>query len=152
MADSRSAALRPTLEHRIGGDDTDHLGHMNIRRYAELAEAGVPRLLDLVGVDEAYLDTHEQVAVLVDVYTRHHREQWKGSVLTLHAGVLDVDDRRLRMYAELRNDDRDELAAAFVQTIGLFYVVDRSPAAMPVDAVETARQLTVDWPAQGRPR
>lgn len=143
---------QPILEHRIGPDDTDHLGHMNIRRYAELAEAGVPLVLARLGVEADELDASGHVAVVVDAYTRHYREQYADATLTLVAGILGADHQGITMYAELRNLALAQLAATFVHVVRLFRAQDRAPIDVPDHAVDAARPMVVEWPEHGRPR
>jgi acyl-CoA thioesterase FadM len=147
-----SLELEPVIEHMVGPADTDHLGHMNIRRYAEIGEAAVPQILAMRGLDQAWLEREDAVAVALDCYTRHYREQRAGAVLTLVAGFLDADADAATVYAELRNPDRDELAATFVHRVGVQRRAARSSVVIPAAVVSAARAGIVAWPEHGRPR
>jgi acyl-CoA thioesterase FadM len=119
-----SLGLVPVIAHLVSGADTDHLGHMNIRRYAEIGEDAVPQVLALLGLDAEWLQREQCVVFAVDCYTRHYREQYSGAELSLVAGFLDADEQAVTVYAELRNPARDELAATFVHKVQLQRGVD----------------------------
>jgi len=146
------ADLEVVLDHVVGPGDTDHLGHMNIRRYAELAESAIPRIVASVGLDGPVLARLGAVAMATDAYTRHYREQFTGAPLQLRFGFLDADGAGLTVYAELRNVESGDLAATFVQWVRLLGQADRTAIDVPTAAVAVALARTVEWPEHGRPR
>ena len=119
-----AGGLTVTHTSTVTPDQIDHLGHMNVRYYAVNARAATR---SLVG-DGA----------IIDMYTRHHREQLVGSELEVRSGVLGVDSDSIRVYHELVNVSTGEPAATFVY---------RVRADTPTDHVDT-----VEIPAHGRPR
>ncbi len=98
-----------TVTHRstVTEEQIDHLGHMNVRFYGTNAERAMNVLL--AGL-ELPAELHLQ---LVDVYTRHHREQLSGARLVVHSGVVEASDDGIRLYHELTNEDTGTLAATF---------------------------------------
>ncbi|HEX5946441.1 MAG TPA: hypothetical protein VFY82_09200, partial [Acidimicrobiales bacterium] len=74
--------LPTTHESTVTEDQIDHLGHMNVRYYAENARAGTRSLLGgLPGWGRRPFVVH-------DVYTRHHREQMLGTALVVRSAIL----------------------------------------------------------------
>src|SRR5690625_2738754 len=142
----RSAVmLRTTHTTTVTEDQIDHLGHMNVRYYAQNARVGSRRLVEsLAGWDAA---DHE----LFDLYTRHHREQLLGSRLEVRSGVLSVDTNDLVVHHELMNIDTGDLAAPRPHRL--------HPVAQPgargavgANAVATPTQQAVGLPASAAPR
>lgn len=115
-----------TVAHRstVTDDQIDHLGHMNVRYYAINARAATRSFLGKGQV--------------LDIYTRHHREQLVGAELEVRSGVLSVDADSTRVYHELANTSTGEIAATFVH---------RVRTDTPTDHVDT-----IELPVHGRPR
>lgn len=129
-------------------DHIDHLGHMNVRFYAEHAHTGARRLTDSIGLAAG----PGQSLLQCDRYTRHHREQMLGAPLEVRGGVLDADRRRVRLYEELANTATGDLAASFVLT--LQPTAAASGEVLPVDegTLASAAGHRVTVPPHGRPR
>ncbi len=103
--------LPTTHESTVTEDQIDHLGHMNVRYYAENARAGTGALLgDLPGWGRRPFVVH-------DIYTRHHREQMLGTALVVRSAVLGADADGLVLHHELAARDSGVLAATFVHRI-----------------------------------
>lgn len=122
--------LQQVLEHLVTADDVDEAGHLNIRRYADLAELCVSTWTGNQQIDE--------------VFTRHLREQPLGAHLRALVGFVDADEGGARCHVELRNQD-DVVAAASLVRIGW----RTRPS---TDLVGRARATLVEWPEIGRPR
>jgi acyl-CoA thioesterase FadM len=103
--------LQTTHTSEVTEDQIDHLGHMNVRYYAENASAGTRAMLDtLPGWGRRPFVVH-------DVYTRHHREQLLGTALVVRSAVLGAEPDGLRLHHELAARDTGVLAATFVHRI-----------------------------------
>lgn len=141
----------PTVTHRrmVTQDMIDHLGHMNVRYYGECARAGSAAALERAGLDADGLH-------LLDVYTRHHREQLVGASLAVRSSVVDVDPDRagLRLHHELVNTDDGSVAATFVHRFraGDDAGSDATNGAVDPDAVDAALGPATGVPEHGRPR
>ena len=136
-----------SITHRstVTEDQIDHLGHMNVRFYGVNARKGTEALLDR-------LDAPPDLEFpLVDVYTRHHREQLLGAPLAVRSGVLGAGPDAVRIYHELVNEDSGDLAATFVHRVGA-----RTPEGasrdVPDVVVRPAAAATIELPARGATR
>jgi acyl-CoA thioesterase FadM len=103
--------LQTTHTSEVTEDQIDHLGHMNVRYYAENASAGTRAMLD------AMPGWGRRPFVVHDVYTRHHREQLLGTALVVRSAVLGAGPDGLRLHHELAARDTGVLAATFVHRI-----------------------------------
>lgn len=129
-------------------DQIDHLGHMNVRYYSAHARTGAEVLLASLGLTS----DDRQVVVGRDIYVRHHREQLVGAALEVRGGVLDASGDRVRLYEELVNPDRDEVAATFVLSFELSDPQRQEQLVIDQRIVDGARAATVELPENGRPR
>jgi len=126
----------------------DHLGHMNVRFYGEHARTGADRVLDSLGLEP----DDRRTVIQRDTYTRHHNEQLVGASLEVRGGVLDASSKRIRLYEELVNSDRGDIAATFVLTFELGERATREPGIIDDAIVERARASIVAIPEHGMPR
>src|SRR4051794_39027853 len=134
-----------TVTHRsvVTADQIDHLGHMNVRFYGVNAAAGTRAVVaNLLG------EMPHGVRV-VDLYTRHHREQLLGAPLAVRSGIIDVVDDGLRIYHELVDETSDALAATFVHRVCIDVAGGGS---LPVSVVARAANQLVEVPAHGATR
>ncbi len=147
------SVMEKVLSHTVAAEQIDHLGHMNVLFYADLARRGATAMAaTLTGAAGAGGPGSGGPVWLPDQYVRHHHEQLEGAPLTVSAGVLDADPHRIRLYEELTNDATGELAAAFVVHVAVTEGDDHRPAVLPDAVVAKALARRVSVPDHGRPR
>ncbi len=145
ITDITATPLTITHHSAVTEDQIDHLGHMNVRFYGVNAQAGTAAVLG------SLVDRDDVTLRLVDVYTRHHREQLLGSRLVVRSGIIDVRADGLRIYHELVNEDTDALAATFVHRL---HSEDDSglPVPFPGSVADRAAAVVVELPPRGATR
>ncbi len=121
-----AAGLTVTHSSTVTEDQIDHLGHMNVRYYAVNARAATRSFIGQGSI--------------VDMYTRHHREQRLGAELEVRSGVLDTSTHTVRIYHELVNAGTGDVAATFVYRV-------RTDDLTVLDGLGT-----IELPEYGRPR
>jgi acyl-CoA thioesterase FadM len=134
-------------EHVVGRDDVDASGHLNVARYAEIAEhTGCAVFADLVAPPAAMRP------LVITIVNRQHREQFEGARLAIDTAVLAAAPEAIEFHVELRNLDDGVLASAHRVGVGLRDAV--TGRAEPVGASPLAAAMTsiVDQPEHGRPR
>jgi len=146
---SVAADLQLLYSTSVTRDQIDQLGHMNVRFYGVHALSGARKLVADIGTPETSGATR---IAFTDLYTRHYLEQLEGSPLEVWGGVLDVRDTNIRMYFELRNPARDEIAATFVFTVQHQHAETHAPTDFGEDVKNAATRAIVAWPKRGQPR
>lgn len=148
-------ALRVLHESLVEDEEIDALGHMNVRHYGRRALASTEKLLVDAGLIGQTVGGDNEGALVHDLprlYTRYHREQLAGARLEVHGGILSADADGIRIYHELVNPERKEVAATFVQDV-VFREAESNQAVEIADSVR--KELTearIEWPAHGRSR
>ena len=137
-------------QSEIQSNEIDHLGHMNVRFYMERALNANKLLMDSIGLGRTA--ANDQLLVQKDSYVRYHREQFQGSTLAVKGGVLDARPDGVRVYFELTNDAKAQLAATFIMVVGLVDRATRADLPIPAAALERASAAEVTLPDHGRPR
>ncbi len=143
--ETTSPAFTETHRSVVTEDQIDHLGHMNVRFYGVNATAGTRALVASLGAPA------DLTVRLVDIYTRHHREQMLGARLLVRSGVVDASVDELVLYHELADEETGVLAATFVHRVRLDSPGGEA-ATVPPAVVTQARASLVEVPAHGATR
>ncbi len=146
------APLRPLHESIVLPEEIA-FGHMNVRFYGARALAATDQLLAelQVGMSE-FGATRSLVYELPRLFTRYHREQHTGAKLSVLGGLLEARQDGLRVYHELRNPDRDELAASFVQDLRFRAPGESGSLHIPSAVRKDLESQRVSLPIEGGPR
>ncbi|MBX3705401.1 MAG: thioesterase family protein [Pseudomonadales bacterium] len=137
---------------RVGPEEIDSLGHLNVRFYLARMDRASRKLLGALGLTEAALDRRHAVLRRVDTYSRFRREQFAGAELTVHGGILGCAADQVRCYFEIRNPARNELAAHFVTGTVLGDRTSRQPLELPASVRQVNEQYGVQIPDYAQPR
>ncbi len=152
-AEGELASLRVLHESVVRAEEVDALGHMNVRFYGERAFASTERLLSELGVKPADFGATQALGYeLPRLFTRYHREQHTGSPLVVRGGMLEAREDALRFYHELRNPERDELAATFVHDVRLRVPGQPDPLRNSAELRDSLAHERVALPLEGGPR
>jgi acyl-CoA thioesterase FadM len=139
-------------ESTVSDGQIDHLGHMNVRYYQEMALQATRALASAHGLTPQACRDQGGVLEVRDLFTRHYREQLVGARLAVLGGVLEVHAEGVRVYHELVNEERGERAAVFVHEAQLRSRETRRLKALPEMLAKSASLALVAWPEHGRPR
>jgi len=101
---------------------------MNVRFYLSRVDRANNVLLDKLGVTPA---PGSAVVRRQDTYSRFRREQFAGAPLQVAGGMLESDDALVRCYFEIRNPEKDEIAATFIVRSGLVDPASQKVLALP---------------------
>ncbi|HLK26099.1 MAG TPA: thioesterase family protein [Caulobacteraceae bacterium] len=140
--------MRTFHTSKVLDTEIDGLGHMNVRYYAERAQAANQALLSELGLEGGGGLRITQP----DTYTRYQREQFAGATLVVRGGVLEASADGVRAYFELANEAKDEIAATFIIASALADRAngDIAPLADAIAARANAQRITL--PPHGAPR
>ncbi len=94
----------------------DHMGHMNVMWYVSKFDEATWHLLALAGATPAYMRDHHRAMVAVEQHIAYKRELRAGDMVTIRSGVLEMKDKVIRFFHEMKNDETDEIAAVTVIT------------------------------------
>jgi carnitine 3-dehydrogenase len=100
---SRRAPLR-RHEAEVHPSWIDYNGHMTESRYLQVFADATDALLASVGLDDAYLSGGHSLYT-VESHLRHLREVSLGTKLVVETQVLRADDRRLRLFHAMTDDE-----------------------------------------------
>lgn len=135
--------MRDVLRSSVNTWDTDHMGHMNVRRYADRASDGLLVLLLQLGCVPR-CPTDGRIVRPRDQHMRFIRELRSGQGFTIRAGVAS-DAPALVAYEEMRTV-HDEVAATIVTELSLFEPGSGASAPWPAALRDAAQSVRCEVP------
>jgi acyl-CoA thioesterase FadM len=136
-------------ESSVLESEIDSLGHMNVRFYLSRLGRANTVLLNALGISSNLGDA---VVRRHDTYSRFRREQFAGAELRVAGGVLGLHNDLVRCYFEIRNPEKDEIAATFIVDCGLINPISQQRLAIPIVAAGINEQYGTRLPEHGQPR
>jgi acyl-CoA thioester hydrolase len=89
----------------------DHIGHMNIMWYVSKFDEANWNLFARVGITPSYLREARYGMAGVQQNITYKRELLAGDVIEVRSRILEVRERVIRFVHEMRNAERNEVAA-----------------------------------------
>ena len=120
----------------------DHMGHMNVMWYTGKFDEATWHLFAHIGISPSYLRAHRRAMVAVQQETTYKRELVSGDLISIHSAILEMRDKVIRFYHEMRNVERNDIAATTLLT-GVHLDSDRRKSCpFPADILERGRRLS----------
>jgi len=92
----------------------DHMNHMNVMWYVGKFDEATWNLLALAGFTPSILRSRNRAMVAVKQEIAYKREVLAGDTITIRSGVLEVREKVIRFFHEMRNNESGEIAAVTI--------------------------------------
>ena len=122
----------------------DHMGHMNVMWYVGKFDEATWQMFAAIGVTPTYMQRENRGVVAVRQNITYRRELRAGDLITIRTGVLEMRERVIRFYHEMKNDETGEIAATTVITGVHLDNQLRKACPFPGPIIELGRQKMVD--------
>jgi len=122
----------------------DHMGHMNVMYYVGKFDEATWQMFASIGVTPSYMQSERRGVVAVRQNLTYRHELTAGSLITVRTGILEMRERVIRFYHEMKNDETGEIAATTVITGVHLDTQIRKTCPFPAEIVERGRQLIVE--------
>lgn len=136
----------------VSMQDCDEMGHMNIQHYIGKTSDASFHLRNALGLSASQQTTSGRGYVALEHHIRFHRELRASDLVVVRGGVVEIKERTLVKYQEMREVLSDRLAASFVVTTGALDLKTRRLAPWPAETKAKADALMMDLPEYARPR
>lgn len=109
----------PHVSHQreIEKEWIDYNGHLNMAYYMVLFDRAGDDLFADMGMGPNYASTRQLTTYTAEVHICYVRELHLGHKISCNAQILDFDEKRLRVYQEMRHEDG--WLAATAETLSL---------------------------------
>jgi acyl-CoA thioester hydrolase len=94
----------------------DHMGHMNVMWYVGKFDEATWHLFGALGMTASYLRGAGRAMAAVQQDITYRRELNAGALVAVRSGVLEMRERVIRFFHEMRDEDSGEVAALCVLT------------------------------------
>jgi acyl-CoA thioester hydrolase len=123
----------------------DHMGHMNVMWYVGKFDEATWHLLALAGITPSYMRDNNVGMVAVEQHIAYKRELIAGDMITIRSGILEMKEKSIRFFHEMRNDETDEIAAVTVLTGVQIDHQSRRSSPLPQEIRNRAQSLIVEY-------
>ena len=123
----------------------DHIGHMNVMWYVGKFDEGTWHLLSSVGLTPTYLREQKRGMVAVQQTLTYKRELRAGDLVTVRSGVLEMKDKSIRFFHEMRNEETGEVAAIAMCTGVHTDSESRRACPFPIEIMERGQAMIVEY-------
>jgi acyl-CoA thioester hydrolase len=131
------AASQPLpIRHRETVQDAwvDYNGHMNVAYYVLVFDHATDGLFDQIGLDAVSRDSMGGSAFVVESHVSYLNEVMAGEAVEVDTRVLDVDDKRMRVFHRMFRADIEQETVATNELLLIYIDMKaRRAAAMPAD-------------------
>lgn len=94
----------------------DHMGHMNVMWYTARFDEATWHLFHQIGITPSYMRKNQRGMAGVQQDTTYKQELFPGDLITVWSGILEMRDKVIRFYHEMRNEETQAVAATTTLT------------------------------------
>ena len=122
----------------------DQMGHMNVMWFTGKFDEASWSILAHLGLTRSYMEkTHHGMAALQQNIT-YKRELRAGDTISIRSGVLDIQEKVIRIFHEMRNDETGEVSAFSTITGVYMDTVARKARTIPAEIARRIQSVTLD--------
>src|SRR5579864_4230727 len=92
----------------------DHMGHMNVMWYVGKFDEATWQVIASFGLTPSRAAAEQIGGAAVDQHIEYKRELRAGDLITVRSTVVEVREKSIRFFHEMRNDETDEVAATTI--------------------------------------
>lgn len=118
----------------------DHMGHMNVMWYTGKFDEASWRLLARFGLTRSFMNEEKSLMAAVKQETSYKRELRSGDIITIRSGVIEIREKVIRFFHEMRNDETGEVAAVSELTGVHMDATTRRGLAFPTEFLNRVRE------------
>ena len=88
--------IHETYRGIVYPNQLDHMGHMNVRWYAEKFDEATWQLFSMIGITSSYISDNNRGMAALEQSTSYKLEVIAGEPLVIKSKVIDVTDKIIR--------------------------------------------------------
>ena len=119
----------------------DHMGHMNVMWYTARFDEATWHLFQHVGITPSYMRENGRGMAGVQQDTRYMHELFAGDLITIRSSVLEIREKVIQFYHEMRNEETQAVAATTMLTAVHLNRKTRKSCLFPKEILERGRLM-----------
>jgi acyl-CoA thioester hydrolase len=148
--DDPAAERRPTFVGVAYPHQVDHMGHLNVRGYAEMFDQASWTFYLRLGLSAQRMQAESCGMALLVQHNEYDQEVFAGVAVEVDTELLEVANKVLRFRHRMTRRDDGSLVATSEVVAAFFNRVERRAAPLPEDVRAAAlRELEPDRAARG---
>jgi acyl-CoA thioester hydrolase len=129
----------------------DHMGHMNVTFYMARFDEATWNLFAELGLTPTFFRENRRGMAAVQQEISYKRELYGGDIVAVYSGVLEMKEKAVRFYHELRNMETGEVAATTILTAVHLDTQTRRAIPFTPEIAERGRACTVQLDGSAPP-
>jgi acyl-CoA thioester hydrolase len=123
----------------------DHIGHMNVMWYTGKFDEATWHFLAGLGLTPTFLRKQQRLMAAVQQNITYKRELLAGDIITIRSGILEMKEKVIRFFHEMRNEETGEIAA-LTELTGIYMdALTRKSTLFPEDILERGRERAAKY-------
>ena len=98
-----------------------------------------------LGLTPSFLRQHDRGMAGVQQNISYKRELRAGDILAIRSGILEMREKVIRFFHEMRNEETDEISAVTVLTAVHMDTKTRKSSPFPKEILARGRQMIVEY-------
>ena len=119
----------------------DHMGHMNVMWYVSKFDEATWQFIAKIGLTPTYLRKGTRGVAGVQQNISYRRELFAGSIIEVHSHLVSIREKSVVFSHEMRDLERDEIAAICELTAVHMNLQERKSTPFPDDVLALARKM-----------
>ena len=123
----------------------DHMGHMNVMWYVSKFDEATWHVFAQVGLTPSFLRQHDRGMAGVQQNLSYKRELRAGDIVAIQSGILEMREKVIRFFHEMRNEETGEISAVTVLTAVHMDTRTRKSCPFPEEILARGRRMIIDY-------
>ena len=121
------------------------MGHMNVMWYVSKFDEATWHIFARVGLTPSFLRQHDRGMAGVQQNISYKRELRAGDIVAIQSGILEMREKVIRFFHEMRNEETGEISAVTVLTAVHIDTRTRKSCPFPEEILARGRQIIVEY-------
>ena len=141
------AVVEPPITYRgtVYPWQCDQMGHMNVMWYVSKFDEATWHVFARVGLTPSFLRQHDRGMAGVQQNTSYERELRAGDIVAIQSGILEMSEKVIRFFHEMRNEETGEISAVTVLTAVHMDTRTRKSCPFPEEILARGRRMIIDY-------
>lgn len=121
------------------------MGHMNVMWYVGKFDEATWQVFGLMGLTRTFLRENNRGMAGLQQNIAYRRELYAGDIITIRSGILEIREKTVRFFHEMKNEETDVVAAITVLVAAYIDTAARKATPFPEEVLARGRDMIVDY-------